>query len=64
MTRSYANALKSDEQLEEERRKEEEEKKNSWMKVPEIPKLPGQGDMMAEGDMMMAEGDMAMEGAM
>jgi hypothetical protein len=64
VTRSYANALKSDEQLEEERRKEEEEKKNSWMKVPEIPKLPGQGDMMAEGDMMMAEGDMAMEGAM
>lgn len=64
VTRSYANALKSPEQLEEERRKEEEEKKNSWLKVPEVPKLPGQGDMMAEGDMMAAEGDMAMEGAM
>lgn len=56
VTRSYANALKSPEQLEEERRKEEEEKKNSWLKVPEMPKMPGAGnkdDAMMMGDAMM-----------
>jgi hypothetical protein len=64
VTRSYANALKSPEQLEEERRKEEEAKKNSWFKVPEMPKLPGAGEKEAPAEAAMM-GDMAaMDAAM
>lgn len=56
VTRSYANALKSEEQLEEERRKAEEEAKNSPWKIPEV-KLPGKKD-----DMMDAEAPKDMGG--
>jgi len=58
VTRSYANALKSPEQLEEERRKAEEEAKNSWMNPDRLnPK-----NLAPKGDDMMA--DMAMDMAM
>lgn len=52
VTRSYANALKSEEQLAEEKRKAEEEAANSPWKIPKIP-IPGKGDDMMDMGMGM-----------
>lgn len=66
VTRSYANALKSPEQLEEERRKEEEEKKNSIFNKmnPANIKMPSVGGGGAMEGMGMGMGDMGMGMAM
>jgi hypothetical protein len=65
VTRSYANALKSEEQIAADKAREEEEKKNSWMKIPEVPKLPGQGDdMMMDAPAMDMMDAPAMDAAM
>jgi len=58
VTRSYANALKSPEQIEEERKKAEEEAKNSWMNPDRLN--PKNLAPAAAADDMMAM-DMAME---
>ena len=68
VTRSYANAQKSPEQLEQERLEEIEKEKNSWAnKMKNAAKLPGGEAMMMDppADMMAAaEAPPAMDAAM